>query len=931
MTEESVTEPGPPDEVGARIDVVRLRALEGERHLREGLLEAASTLFRAALEGLVTLDEAARKVLAPPGMRGGVTEAGLHSGLGFAAFRSGDHRGALAAFERALRLDEASSLPLEAAKDLCNIGVVRRQLGDLDGALAAYERAAWLERHHGQDPVSVAITINNIGRVVRMRGELRSALDRFREAFDMIPDEPEHRATRIAVLNNIAGCHLDDGDLATAIDDYRQALDLTAGITADRSLRALCHNNLGYAYKIVADDRRALVEFENALRIDERVAPRSIGTARDLLNIAGVRRDAGDRGGAVEHYERARRMLEETAPESLEMATCLTDLGGIRHLDGDLQEALDLYTRALEIDEALGPESSDTGIDHNNIGDVLLRQGDLAEALEHLRLARRIHRAVSVESLDSVTAAHNLAVALWLNGDREEAVAELREAVDMVARLRARAGADWARESVLAQHEVAFADLVDWLYTTGAHADAFLVGERFRARVMLDLLSERRVDTATGDTAHNKLIDEERRLADRLATAFNRRRLAERAHDPEEAERAARLEHDVAEELDRIRRRIRTVHPAYAELRAPTPVGLETLRSGLHTDELVLSYLLTPQDSFVWAVRRDTAVLLCLDEPAGRLTSLVDEALGPYLEGRVRGERAQRELLATALLGPVPESLWTGVRQLTVVPDGALAYLPFEMLPFDDGTLVLDRLTVGYCPSATVFTELRRPGPRPGSWDDRQFVGYADPERPPGSAAGTASRLPGARREVARIADAFGSTAARYVGSEVTAERIAATAGGYRFVHFATHALIDDEDPLYSGLVVTPAARAETAETSGGGDLLHMYEMFRLRLSAEVVVCSACQSGVGPIRTGEGLVGMGRAFIAAGAGAVVLTSWPVGDAPTARLLRVFYERLRAGDRPAEALTTAKRQVRTSHARLYADPFTWAAFQLTGAD
>jgi CHAT domain-containing protein len=106
--------------------------------------------------------------------------------------------------------------------------------------------------------------------------------------------------------------------------------------------------------------------------------------------------------------------------------------------------------------------------------------------------------------------------------------------------------------------------------------------------------------------------------------------------------------------------------------------------------------------------------------------------------------------------------------------------------------------------------------------------------------------------------------------------------------------------------------------------------MFRLRLSAEVVVCSACQSGLGPVRAGEGLVGMSRSLLVAGAETVVLTSWPVVDTPTSRLVRRFYEFLRSGCGPTEALTLAKRSVRRTHPAVYSTASAWAGFVIVGA-
>ena len=145
---------------------------------------------------------------------------------------------------------------------------------------------------------------------------------------------------------------------------------------------------------------------------------------------------------------------------------------------------------------------------------------------------------------------------------------------------------------------------------------------------------------------------------------------------------------------------------------------------------------------------------------------------------------------------------------------------------------------------------------------------------------------------------------------------------GRRYVHFATHGVLNDINPLFSGLLIS--------SDDGEGDLFAAYELLDLQLNAEVATCSACDTGLGTIRPGEGLVGLSRALFAAGARSVVLTLAPVPDATTVRTMRRFYTHLLSGSAPAEALTMAKRDLRASHPEIFRIPRTWAPFQLLGA-
>src|SRR5262249_13147264 len=151
------------------------------------------------------------------------------------------------------------------------------------------------------------------------------------------------------------------------------------------------------------------------------------------------------------------------------------------------------------------------------------------------------------------------------------------------------------------------------------------------------------------------------------------------------------------------------------------------------------------------------------------------------------------------------------------------------------------------------------------------------------------------------IAQGFGPGASVRVRGEATEQRARRDSQGARFVHFATHGLLDDERPLYSALVLSRPTASELAEDPYLDELLEVHEMFSLRLGAEAVVLSACQTGLGLISEGEGMVGMARALFFAGARSVIVSLWPVPDAATSELMQSFYRRLREGEAVVEAL------------------------------
>jgi CHAT domain-containing protein len=295
--------------------------------------------------------------------------------------------------------------------------------------------------------------------------------------------------------------------------------------------------------------------------------------------------------------------------------------------------------------------------------------------------------------------------------------------------------------------------------------------------------------------------------------------------------------------------------------------------------------------------------------PAGarELAEDVRWVIGGYGESAtLRATAGRRRRLAEKLLGPVPAEIWQGVERLLVIPDGVLHELPFDLLPFgEDGELLLDRVAIATAPSATLAALLaRRPSP---PTESARVLVLGDPAPSP------KLRLAGARAEAEAVGACFGDRAPPLLAEEATKAAFSRSAPEADIIHLATHGAVDQLQPLRSGLLFRDG-------------LLRTYEIPRVRLAASLVVCSACESGLGRTFSGEGLLGLSRALLGAGARCVVGSLWKVDDQATRALMVDFYDRLLAGKPVAEALREAKLAIRAEHP----DPFYWSAFVPTGS-
>jgi CHAT domain-containing protein len=315
---------------------------------------------------------------------------------------------------------------------------------------------------------------------------------------------------------------------------------------------------------------------------------------------------------------------------------------------------------------------------------------------------------------------------------------------------------------------------------------------------------------------------------------------------------------------------------------------------------------------FVHAIPRGEAAL-----------RLAVESFRRQIERGPAGDRSRLDREAGALeallLGAAEPQLATATRIL-ISPDGPLHLLPFAALQ-RAGVPLVSWKPVHVAPSATVYAEMKKTrdaAPRVWKLD---LLAFGDPLYAP-----PLRRLPATRREVAAIATFFPGRSQVFVGGEATEERAKSLGKDARYVHFACHGLLNRRFPLDSAMALTPPRAPEAGLDNG---LLQAWEvMEHMRLRADLVTLSACESGMGTEMGGEGLLGLTRAFLYAGARSVLASLWDVSDRGTEELMERFYRRLAKGEAKDEALRAAQvEMLRAKGPRSH--PFYWAAFQLLG--
>jgi CHAT domain-containing protein/predicted negative regulator of RcsB-dependent stress response len=911
----------------------------------------------------------------------------------------GETRKALEKFNEALPLSRAIGDWRREGTALSNIGLIYWSVGEMQKALEKFNEALPLRRAAG-DRRGEGATLNNIGLVYSSLGEKQKALEKYNEALPIRQAVGDRRG-EAQTLNNIGEVYRSLGEMQKVLDKHNEALPIRRAV-GDRRGEAQTLNNIGMVYWSVGEMQKALEKFNESLPLNRMVGDRR-GEAQTLNNIGMVYWSLGERQKALEKYNEALPIFQAVGDRRGEAVTLLGSGAAYQSL-GEIQKALEKYNEALPISRAIGYRSGEA-VTLLGFGEIYKSLGETRKALEKYNEALPRMREVGYRNGEAV-ALLRIAQIEQKRGNLTQARQVIEQAVSLVESLRTNITSQELRASYFASRHEFFESYIDVLMqmhkqnpAAAFDAVALAVSERARARSLLELLEESRVDIRQG--VDSSLLEHERSLQERFnARAAAQVLLLNRKHTPEQADAAAKEIAAITAEYEEIQAQIRARSPRYAALTQPQPLSLaEIQQQVLDPDTLLLEYSLGDNASYLFVVSQTSITWRQLPKRAEieaatrRVRDLltapqpqpgdIKTKYRPRVKEAREGYWQQAAELSQMLLGPAASQL--GGRRLLIVADGSLQYLPFGALPApeterqsdgetkrhgDKGTgrqedkwrgkirnpqstipipLIVDNEIV-HLPSASALAELRRDmaGREPTAkavavladpvfsaddarvkQGDKTQVGKEAPSdltRAVNDVRGELRRLLMTRDEAEAILSVMprnGGLAAL----DFRANRAVATGdelGNYRVVHFATHGLLDSEHPELSGLVLSLVD--EQGRPQEG--FLRLHDIFNLRLRAELVVLSACQTGLGKEVKGEGLVGLTRGFMYAGAARVVASLWRVDDAATAELMKRFYRlMLKDAMRPAAALRAA--QIEMWKRPQWQSPFYWGGFTLQG--
>ena len=849
-----------------------------------------------------------------------------HSGLG-------NYDNAAAAYLRSRKAFEAAGSERDVIYILSDLGIISllqeryadaRQYSEGSISLAGRLKNRGAPAGAWPDEFGVAGSLRTLGELSLRDGVLDQAISQYQHALSLLNELNRDRSYDFYVTETYAGL----GRVYTSAGDHVKALAAlnSARKTATGEQIPKVLNSLAYLYMEQEDYAQADAQFHQTLKI-YRTAKNQREESRVLLNLGVVQQRQSNHEHALALFRQSLDLATTTNIVDVEIAA-LEGIGVVLTAQSSFDDGLKALDKGLAIARGTQDKMRQTELLWRT-AQTYQQMRDYTRAEQFAEDAVVLARAMHLPKL-TFLATVTLGDTYAANNKTELAIKTLKDSIDQLETLRDRvAGRDEGLQLFFENKVGPYHSLVMLLTTQGKNVEALLYAERAKGRVLLDAVSSGKSDLANVLTETER--SEEQHVLKKISD-INQRIKSQRAEDtPTENELYSQL--DAARlELASFKDRTYVAHP---ELRLRSGVAqavtLASLKTLTATSDLAyLEYVVTERKLGVFIVKRNRIT----NEPDIRYLNLPVNAdalrekvnrFQSMLANRHPNHRTLSRELYQLVIEPLANEL-QNIRTVCVVPDSFLWTLPFQALTRKRGNYLIEQYTLYYAPSLSVLHELNDRTRR--TTTNGSLIAFGNPViGRDGKLNQDLCPLPEAETEVAEVAAAVGSKVKKvFVGRDAHEKSFKALAPGYAIIHLATHGVLDNRNPLYSHLLLTKT----DGDVENDGSL-EAREIMNMRLNADLVVLSACETGNGRISPGEGVIGMSWAFFVAGTRSMVVSQWRVNSESTSHLMKNFYQALATRQSNTANKSEALRQasLRLLKDPSYRHPFYWAGFVLLG--
>jgi CHAT domain-containing protein len=660
-------------------------------------------------------------------------------------------------------------------------------------------------------------------------------------------------------------------------------------------IRAL--TSLANAYKSVRSLAKARGLIERGLEIVEEIPsnmPSRVSSESSLYRDLGgelIRR--GEYAKAIEALSRSAylrqgylarfrsnftRDLASLESARIDFVNILALLGNAYGQARQPDQALEQYQRAFTHINDWGLRYPYGDRLYVGMGELYHEQKNFPQALDNFNKALTI--AENYQRPDAIiSASTRIGAVLRQIGKSDEATPLYQGAIQQIESTRSLLQSEEYRQSYFEGAVDAYVGMMDVLLLAGKPEEAFDYSERARSRAFLDLLGSK----AQLSRVKSGLLGEERTLQERIAAI--RARLS--GEDNGEVDRAGlRKELSEAEAAySAFLSKVRKEDKEQASLMTVEPLRLKEVQELLDPGTSLLEYFVTDKEVFAWVIEREKLQFQRVELPKEKLSGLVKTLRESIF---TLGERDKFHETSAVLHKQLIEPLLPHItgKELIIVPHEVLHYLPFHALVGSDGHYLIEKYPIYYLSSASLLQFVKEKRKAGGE----RVLAFGNPDL-----GDPEKNLEYAELEAEEVKNVYPKSTV-YVKKEASEEKSKSLSPTHDILHFATHAQLNEDDPLSSAVLL--------AKEDKGDGRLEVREIFGMDLKANLVVLSGCDTGLGKLSTGDELVGLTRAFIYAGTPSVVASLWSVDDSSTAHLMSSFYRNLKSMSK-VEALRQAQ--------------------------
>jgi CHAT domain-containing protein/uncharacterized protein HemY len=853
------------------------RRAEADRLLQQGIEQYQTSQFTAALQSWQQALIIYRQI------KDRLGEGQSLGNLGVAYYALGD-------YTKAIEYHTSSLAIAREIKDRKGEGAVLGNLGNAYYSLGEYSKA--IEYHTSRlaiareikDRLGEGQSLGNLGAAYYALGDYTKAIE-YHTSSLAIAREIKDRLGEGTALGNLGSAYHALGDYTKAIEYHTSRLAIAREIR-DRQSEGNALGNLGSAYNALGEYTKAIEYYSFRLVIAREIKDR-LGESIVLGNL-GLAYDAlGDYTKAIEYHTSSLAIAREIKDRRGE-GNALGNLGGVYYALGEYTKAIEYISSRLAIAREIRDRQGE-GQSLGNLGLTYNALGEYTKAIEYLSSSLAIASEIK-DIAGEGRSLNNLGLAFYESGNLPQAETTLFTTIEVWESIRGKLGNnDSYKVSIFEEQARTYRLLQKVLIAQNKTNEALEISERGRARAFVELLTSRLSNTNTSQTSQPTVDKPTIALLQKIAKQQN----------------ATLVQYSIITDDLKIDGKQQTKE-SELYIWVIKPTGEITFRKSdlkplWQKENTTLAELVTNSRESI-GVRSRGGIVASLDPNAAP----------------VKG-RFQRlhELLITPIADLLPKK---DTERVVFIPQSQLFLVPFPALQDEKGKYLIEKHTILTAPSIQVLDlTYKQKIAIKKSEVGREILVVGNPTMPKVPITDEQlSPLPGAEREAIKIAELLKTQA--ITGSKATKTAIIQKMPKARIIHFATHGLVDD----FKGFGVPGAiAFAPSGEDNG---FLTSGEILDLKLNAELIVLSACDTGQGDI-TGDGVVGLSRSLISAGIPSIVVSLWSVGDDSTSFLMTEFYKNMAQKLDKGTALRQA--MLTTMKHKNYQSPYHWAAFTLIG--